>query len=204
MSRAGRWMGSMIAVAAPAVLGCQIALMDDVGSDHSVLHTSEGSDAGPVTTSNCPYPGEAEVQALYGHPCDSTCADAFGAPRMVASSAELVAVTSGQWQTCAGEVPWAASVIGIEFQAGCTLFLLHDAPDGGVVRGVDPSDQGTYNVLETTLNGAVTRSIELFFPGYTWRVNVKTSDCPHRMVLTGADGGAAQFVGIPSAAPPLN
>jgi hypothetical protein len=195
-------MGVMIAAGAPAVLGCQIALMDEMGSERSALHAV---DAGAVTTSDCPYVSEADVQALYGDPCASICAEAFGTPRVVKSSAELVAVTSGQWQTCAGEVPWAAAVVGIEFQAGCTLFLLHDAPDGGgVVRGIEPSDQGTYNVLETTLNGSVTRTVEMLFPTSTWTVAVTTSDCPHRMRLAGVDGGEGDFVGIPSARPPLD
>jgi hypothetical protein len=197
-------MGFSIAVACgvPAVVGCPISLYE-VGSNDAVVDASDAGDGGPVTTSNCPYTNEAVVQMLYGHPCDSTCADAFGAPRVVGSSEELVAVTAGQWRTCAGEVPWAADVIGIEFQAGCVLFLLHDAPDGGVVRGGDPSDEGTYNVLETTLNGSVTRSIEMFFPNWTWTVAATTSDCPHRMRLAGTDGGTSEFVGIPSSAPPL-
>jgi len=166
---------------AGAALGCQIAVID-LGSTRPLDHGDAGADAagtgtggapvGPVTTSDCPEATEAEIQALYGQPCASTCA---------------------------GEVPWPAGVVGLEFQNGCTLFLLHDAPDGGVARGVLPEDQGTFNVIETTLGGSVTaRAIELYFPTWSWRVSVTTSDCRHRMRLVGSHGGATDFAAITS------
>lgn len=189
-------------IASLAMLGCQVAVVD-LGSNHAPDAGGAG-DAGPVTTSDCPYVSEAEIQALYGHPCTSTCADGEGPTRVVTTSVELVAVTAGRWIACTGQPPWAADVVGIEFQAGCTLFLLHDAPDGGVARGIDPSEQGTYNVLTTTAGGAVTREIELFFPSWTWRVTATTSDCPHSMRLVGPDGGAASFVGITAGTAPTN
>ena len=194
-------------IASLAMLGCQVAVVD-LGSNHAPEVGAGGGDAGPVTTSNCPYVTEAEVQALYGDPCNSTCAEGAGTPRAVMSSAELVAVISGQWRTCGGELPWdsdaGSGVVGIEFQAGCTIFLLHDAPDGGVVRGIQPSDQGTYNVLETIQGSSITRRVELFFPGVAWTVAATTSDCPHRMALAALDGGGGDFVGIPSGLPPTN
>lgn len=202
-------MSGLVTVVGGA-LGCQVAVVD-LGSTHAPDGGGTGGaggspgagsvgSGGPVTTSDCPQTTEAQVQALYGQPCASTCADGEGPPRVVGSSVELVAVTATRWRTCAGEVPWPADVVGIEFQNGCTLFLLHDAPDGGVARGVLPEDQGTFNVLETNAGGAVTRALDLYFPTWTWRVSVSTSDCPHRMRLTGAKG-AADFTGIQSASP---
>lgn len=193
---------------AGAALGCQIAVID-LGSTRPLDHGDAGADAagtgtggapvGPVTTLDCPEATEAEIQALYGQPCASTCAAGEGTPRVVGSSAELIAVTATRWRTCAGEVPWPAGVVGLEFQNGCTLFLLHDAPDGGVARGVLPEDQGTFNVIETTLGGSVTaRAIELYFPTWSWRVSVTTSDCRHRMRLVGSHGGATDFAAITS------
>jgi hypothetical protein len=94
-------------------------------------------------------------------------------------------------------VPWASDVIGVEFQAGCTVFLLHEAPDGGgVVRGVMPSDQGTFNVIQTTLGSSVTRRVEIYFPAQTWSVAVTTSDCPHKMKLVDLAGGETELAGI--------
>jgi hypothetical protein len=196
-----RW--ALLPIASLMVLGCQVAVVD-LGSNHPVSAGGTGgaSDAGPVTTMDCPYTNEAEIQALYGHPCTSTCADGQGPPRVVASSVELVAVTTGKWLTCTGEVPWPNGVVGIEFQDGCTLFLLYDAAAGGVTRGIAPTDQGTYNVVETTYEGSLTRTVELYFPTWTWRVAVTTSDCPHSMQLAGEDGGVTTFVAVTSTAPP--
>jgi len=186
------------------IVGCQVGIVD-LGDDGA--RRDAGTDApidlGPVTTSNCPVVTEAQVQALAGTTCTGACNDAFGPPRAVESSAELIAVTAGRWETCAGGVPWAADVIGIEFQAGCTLFLLHDAPDGGSVRGVTPDDQGTFNVIETSAGLSVTRAVEMYFPTWTARSRVTTSDCPHRMRLDVTDGGVTEFAAIPSKAPPL-
>jgi hypothetical protein len=192
-----RW--TIVPLASLAALGCQVSVVD-LGSNRPA---GTGGAPGPVTTMDCPYTDEAEINALYGQPCASTCADDAGPPRVVHSSVELVAVTAGRWLTCAGQAPWAADVIGIELQAGCTLFLLHDAPDGGVVRGITPSDQGTYNVVETTFEGATTRVLQLYFPDFTWRVTVTTSDCPHRMRFVGPDGGEIDFVAITAAAGPI-
>jgi hypothetical protein len=180
-------------LAAGALLGCQFAPVD-LGS------TDAGRpDASPAVTSDCPTVSEAEISALYGSPCASTCAMTAGAPRAVTSSIELVAVTAGRWQTCGGDVPWAQDVVGIEFQAGCTLFLLHDAPDAGVARGVQPDEQGTFNVVTTTSGGVTSRALDLFFPAWTWRVEVTTSDCPHWMRWRRPSGAETIFVGIPSA-----
>ncbi len=187
-------------LAAGLTLGCQFDPID-LGSNHRDAGTLP--DAGPVTTSDCPTVSEAELTALAGTPCDSTCATTGGTPRIVTSSAELLAVTDGRWQTCGGAVPWAADVIGIEFQAGCTLFLLHDVPDAGVARGVEPDDQGTFNVITTTSGETTTRSLQLFFPTWSWHVGVTTSDCPHRMRWSAAGGGEVDFVGIPSTSPPI-
>jgi hypothetical protein len=163
-----------------------------------------------TTTSGCPDVTEAEAQALAGTSCASVCAEGAGAARSVGSAAELFAVIAGRWQTCGGDVPWASSVVGVEFQNGCTLFLLHASPDGGTVRGVDPSDQGTFNIVEATTGTRVARSLELFFPSLTWSVDVTTSDCPHHMELrprggdAGApDGGAVELTAISSTTPPL-
>ena len=187
-------------LAAGATLGCQFDPVD-LGSNHpdaGALH-----DAGPVTTSDCPVVTEAEVEALAGSPCSSTCVMTGGTPRVVSSSAELIAVMDGRWQTCAGAVPWAPDVVGIEFQNGCTLFLLHDVPDAGIARGVDPDDQGQFNVLTTTWGETTTRSLELFFPTWSWHVGVTTSDCPHRMTWSVEDRGGVSFVGIPSQTSPI-
>lgn len=122
---------------------------------------------------------------------------------MVGSGAELVGVTATQWRTCSGEVPWSADVVGLEFQNGCTIFLLHDAPDGGVARGVLPQDQGNFNVIETTQGGSVTREIKLYFPTWTWRAAVTTSDCPQRMRFEGSPGErSADFAAIVGAPGP--
>jgi hypothetical protein len=193
-------------IALCALLGCEAAPVD-LGSN-AVADAGGGGGAGgtapaPVVTSDCPSATEAELEALRGSPCDSTCAMTGGTPRDVAGAVELVAVTAGRWRTCAGPVPWAADVVGIEMQAGCTLFLLHDAPDGGVSRSVLPEEQGTFNVVSTTLGGATTRALDLFFPGWTWRVEVTTSDCPHRMSWTRDGGAGPAFAGIPSPSPPL-
>jgi hypothetical protein len=179
--------------AAGPLLGCQFAPID-LGS------TDAGSaDANPVVTSDCPTVSEAEINALYGSPCATTCSTTTGAPRVVGGSIELVAVTAGRWLTCAGDVPWAQDVVGVEFQAGCTLFLLHAAPDAGVARGVMPDEQGTFNVVTTTTSGGVTSlALDLFFPAWSWRVEVTTSDCPHWMRWR-REGTETDFVGIPSA-----
>jgi hypothetical protein len=179
------------------LLGCQFALVD-LGSNDAGI-----PDAGPIITSDCLTVSEAEINALYGSPCASTCAMTGGAPRVVTSSAELIAVTAGRWLTCGGEVPWAADVVGIEFQVGCTLFLLHDAPDSGVARAVLPDEQGTFNVVTTTSGGVTSRALDLFFPTWTWRVQVTTSDCPHRMRWSheGADA-ETDFVSITSGSSP--
>jgi hypothetical protein len=92
----------------------------------------------------------------------------------------------------------------VQFQAGCTVFLLHEAAgDAGVVEGVTPGDQGTFNVLETTEGAKVTRALEPFFPSWTWTVSVVTSDCPHGMTFTEADGGKAVFSAFTTKTPPL-
>lgn len=198
--------GCGLAVAS-TLLGCQVAVVD-LGR----TSVDAGAEAGtgtpialePLSTQDCPTVSELEVSKFYGKPCDSTCADGNGPPRDIASPAELVGVTSARWRTCAGDVPWAADVVGIEFQPGCTLFLLHDTPDGGTVRGTMPADQGQFNVIEPWSGTSVARPIELYFPHSTynnWRVSVTTSDCPHRMRFEGADGGAIDFTGIPSAGP---
>ncbi|MEP7122365.1 MAG: hypothetical protein ABJE95_15695 [Byssovorax sp.] len=191
--------------ATTTMLGCQIAVVD-LGSNHAISGADAGADADgasdPVITSDCPSVTEAQIATFYGHPCDSTCSNAIGPARVVGSAAELVAVTSTQWRTCAGEVPWPADVVGLEFQPGCTIFLLHDAPDGGVARGVLPDDQGNFNVIETTSNGSVTREIELYFPTWTWRASVTSSDCPHRMTFEGSPGKSADFAAISSAPGP--
>jgi hypothetical protein len=193
------------------MVGCRIAVVD-LGSNHAIVGNDAGNDTGadagadgpiePVVTSDCPGVTEAEIEALYGHPCGATCASAEGAARVVGSAAELVAVTATQWRTCSGEVPWEPDVVGLEFQPGCTIFLLHDAPDGGVARGVLPSEQGNFNVIETTVGGSVTRELELIFPTWTWRVAVTTSDCPQRMRFEGSPGSSADFAAIASAPGP--
>ncbi len=190
-----------------AMLGCQVSVVD-LGSNHAVPGTDAGADTapdvatGPVVTSDCPGVTEAQIAALHGQTCAATCASVEGPPRGIASAAEIIAVTATQWRTCSGKVPWPADVVGLEFQPGCTIFLLHDAPDGGVARGVLPEDQGNFNVIETTLDGVVTREIELFFPKWTWRVAVSTSDCPQRMRLEGPPGSVAAFAAISSAPGP--
>jgi hypothetical protein len=194
---------AILPFAAGALLGCQFDPVD-LGSNDAGLPDAGLPDVGPGTTSDCPAVTEAEVQALYGDPCASTCAMTGGAPRVVTSSVELVAVMAGRWQTCAGAVPWPADVVGIEFQAGCTLFLLNDVPDGGLARSVSPGEQGTFNVVTTTAaGGGVTRAVDLFFPTWTWRVDVSTSDCPHRMRWSRPGGGETDFVGVTSTSPPL-
>ncbi len=101
-------------------------------------------------------------------------------------------------------------MVGIEFQAGCTIFLLHDAPDAGtgrdagVVRGIDPSDQGTYNVIETRVGLLVSHAIEVNFPSGSWRATVTTSDCPHWMRLAPEGGPVLDLAAIPSSHPPLD
>jgi hypothetical protein len=187
-------------LAAGATLGCQFDPVD-LGSNHP--DAGAPHDAGPVTTSGCPYVSEAEIEALAGTSCDSTCAGTGGTPRVATSSDELIAATAGRWQTCGGAVPWPPDIVGIEFQNGCTLFLLHDVPDAGVARGADPDDQGTFNVITTTSGATTTRSLQLFFPTWTWQVGVTTSDCPHRMVWSTQRGGEVSFVGIPSSSPTI-
>ena len=190
-----------------AMLGCQVDVVD-LGSNHAIAGNDAGADAGadgptgPVITSNCPGVTEAEIEALYGHPCAATCASAAGPARVVGSADELVAVTATQWRTCSGEVPWDSDVVGLEFQPGCTIFLLHDAPDGGVARSVLPSEQGNFNVIETNAGGSVTRAMELHFPTWTWHVAVTTSDCPQRMRFDGAPGSSADFAAIANAPGP--
>jgi hypothetical protein len=192
-----------------SVLSCAVTDVD-LGNDRVRVTGAGGSapDAGPVTISDCPALTEAQAEAFYGTPCASTCADSMGPARVVKSSAELEAVISGRWQTCAGDVPWTydagSNAVGIQFQAGCTVFLLYEAPGNtGIVEGVMPDDQGTFNVLETTDGTSVRRSIELFFPSWTWIVDVATSDCAHGMTFTGADGGTTRFSGFASSSPPL-
>ncbi len=121
----------------------------------------------------------------------------------MASSVELVAVTAGRWRTCAGSLPWAADVSGNEFQAACNIFLLDEAPDAWVARGVLPEEQGTFNVVSTTAGDVTTRALDLFFPTWTLRVGLTTSDCPHAMRWSQKGGDDPDFVGIPSSAPPL-
>jgi hypothetical protein len=181
-------------LAASVLLGCQFTAVN-LGSNDA-----GSTDASPVVTSDCPTVSEAEINALYGSPCAATCTMTGGAPRVVTSSTELVAVTAGRWLTCGGDVPWAQDIVGIDFQPGCTLFLLHDPPDGGVARGVLPDEQGTFNVVTTTSGGVTSRALDLFFPAWTWRVEVTTSDCPHRMHWQRQRAGTeTDFVGIPSA-----
>jgi hypothetical protein len=202
---------ALLAIVAAATIGCEVAVVD-LGSNHpdaggaggdGGLDAGTGGSTGPVTTSDCPGVTEAEQQVLYGHPCGgSTCADAMGAARVIGSAAELASVLETQWRTCAGDVPWPAGVVGLEFQPGCTIFLLHDAPDGGVARGVLPEDQGNFNVVETKLGDAVTRTLALYFPTFTWEVAATTSDCPHRLLLTGAHGSTVGFAAVSGAPGP--
>ncbi len=137
-SARGSAAGWHLAGAAALLLGCQTVTVDLGSNERDAGSGGGGSSAPlpvsglvPVTTSDCPSVTEAEVAQIYGYPCVTTCAAALGTPRAVASSTTLEALVSGQWRTCAGATPWAADVVGIEFQAGCTIFLLHDAPDAG-------------------------------------------------------------------------
>lgn len=196
----------------PLVAGCEVAIVD-LGSNHGGAAGQGGStpdagtaggmiSTGPVTTEDCPALTEAQAEVFYGHPCNGDCSTSFTAPRAVGSAAELVAVMQTQWRTCSGEVPWPAGVVGLELQPGCTIFLLHEAPDGGVARGVLPEDQGNFNVVETTFGDAATRSLVLYFPTFTWAVSAVTSDCPHRLRFTSGDGGVTDFAAVSSAPGP--
>ena len=191
---------------------CTVSTVD-LGSNQADVERDAGTkdplpdagDPGPVTTSVCPAVTEEEVEQLYGFPCVSSCATGEGSARSVGSAAEQFSVMATQWQTCEGEVPWASDVIGMEVQAGCTLFLLHRASNGDVVRGVDSSDQGTFDIVETRLGDAVIdRSIHLHLPSFDGVVKVVTSDCPHSMVITKLDGSLIRFAAIPSKSPPIN
>jgi hypothetical protein len=193
-----------LAVAALPVLGCQ-AVTIDLGSNHPDAGTG-GEPAPSMTSATCPALSDSEGTAMEGKPCPATCAEGAGTPRVVSSGAELEAIVSGRWQTCSGTPPWDAGAVGLEFQAGCTLFVLYDAgsePDAGVVRGVGPDDQGTYDVVETTAGASVTWSLALHFPGGTWAATVTESDCPHHLLLARgpAEGGDLAFAGMAGASP---
>ncbi len=202
--RAGAALGAPMALAA----ACSIQTLD-LGDDRARATIGDAGHA-TTTTSGCPDVTEAQAEALAGtSSCASLCAQGAGAPRAIGSAAELFAVLAGRWQTCGGAAPWPSDIVGIEFQNGCTLFLLRAAPGGGTVRGVDPDDQGTFNIVETTTGTTVSRSLELFFPSFTWAVDVTTSDCPHHLELrslapTGPlDAGTVELEAIASTTPPL-
>jgi hypothetical protein len=147
---------------------------------------------------------DSAIAMIGGGPCPATCGDAFGAVHAASSGAELEALVSGQWRTCSGTPPWevahdgSPSAVGLEFQAGCTLFALYDAGDAGVVRGVEPDDQGTYDVVETSSGASVTRSLALHFPSGTWTVTTTTSKCPHHLRLAREGAPELDFAGITS------
>jgi hypothetical protein len=167
--------------------GCRAEV--DLGSNLAPLGHDGGPDSPtPIDLSqhvekDCPVVSETEAEALRGTTCESTCGDPWGDTRLMTSAKELVAVTRGSWRLCAGVSPWPADVVGIELQAGCTVFLLHDA-DGGVSRSIDPAEQGTFDVIESrigTLHGYV---IDIHVPSGNLRAHVTVSDCPNRLLLT--------------------
>lgn len=199
-----------LAAIAALMPGCQVVAVDLGSNEPLIVHHESLPDAGsidsgsgPVVTADCPRVSQVDVEALFGHPCATTCESGEGPTRVVGSAAELFAVTATRWRTCAGDVPWAADVVGFEVQSGCTLFLLHDAPDGDVVRGIEVDDQGTFDVVETRDGDAVTRLLEFHFPKGTWRAAATTSDCPHHLHLDRGDAGPLDFVGIPTTSPPI-
>ena len=203
--------------AAVAVFGCRTVSID-LGSNDAGARDADardagardagggggagGSGSGPAITWTCASPSDDSAPL---DPCASTCAEGLGAPYAFSLAADLVAQLYGPWQTCAGggALPWAPDVMGIDFQPGCTVFLLHDAPDGGAfVRGITPDDQGSFDVLETDQAVLAGRLLRLNLPTWSRIVQITTSRCPHILRFELDGGNAVDFAAVPTPYPP--
>jgi hypothetical protein len=202
----GWWSrGAALSIAAAALaLGCGTVTID-LGSNHTDAGPIPGDGGGgssPGTLATCPPLTDSDSARP---PCPATCAQAFGAPQAVSSGAELEARVTGRWMTCSGTPPWevareggapqTSGAVGLEFQAGCTLFVLYDAGDGVVIGG-EPDDQGTYDVVETSAGGSVPLSLALHFPTGTWTATAATSDCPYQLQLAIEGASELDFASI--------
>ena len=197
------WARGGASVAAALALGCGTVTVDlgsnyiDAGTDTGTGSTGGGGGASPVATATCLPLTDLQLDKDASPPCPATCADAFGEAHVVSSGGDLEAWITGRWLTCSGAPPWDVAddgAVGLEFQAGCTLFVLYDGGDAGILRG---NEQGTYDVVETPSGAAVTRSLALHFVETgTWSVTPTMSDCPYRLRLVPEGGPELDFAGI--------